>query len=44
MLANFPGEFGVVYRAEYYQPNDEEEYETFTVAVKTLKGIIYTVS
>lgn len=33
-----PGEFGVVYKAEYTQATEEDGYEIHTVAVKTLKG------
>lgn len=34
----FAGEFGVVYKAEYNQPMEDDGYDIVTVAVKTLKG------
>ena len=34
------GEFGVVYKAQYTEPEGDIGYKTSTVAVKTLKGII----
>ena len=33
-----PGEFGVVYKAQYTEPEGDIGYKTSTVAVKTLKG------
>ena len=32
------GEFGVVYKAQYIEPEGDIGYKTSTVAVKTLKG------
>ena len=32
------GEFGVVYKAQYTEPEGDIGYKTSTVAVKTLKG------
>lgn len=32
------GEFGVVYKADYTEPEGEISYKTTIVAVKTLKG------
>ena len=34
----FAGEFGVVYKAHYTEPEGDIGYKTSTVAVKTLKG------
>ena len=34
------GEFGVVYKAQYTEPEGEIGYKTTTVAVKTLKGMV----
>ena len=36
------GEFGVVYKAQYTEPEGDVEYKISTVAVKTLKGMIVT--
>ena len=38
------GEFGVVYKAQYTEPEGDIGYKTSTVAVKTLKGKIYSIS
>ena len=35
------GEFGVVYKAQYTEPEGDIGYKTSTVAVKTLKGTMY---
>ena len=37
-LPLFAGEFGVVYKAHYTEPEGDIGYKTSTVAVKTLKG------
>ena len=41
---SFTGEFGVVYKAQYTEPEGDIGYKTSTVAVKTLKGITVTLT
>ncbi|MGJ8945967.1 hypothetical protein AB9K17_24050, partial [Salmonella enterica subsp. enterica serovar Kentucky] len=36
--SSLTGEFGVVYKAQYTEPEGDIGYKTSTVAVKTLKG------
>ena len=37
------GEFGVVYKAQHTEPDDDVGYKTSTVAVKTLKGTLVSI-
>ena len=42
LYLHITGEFGVVYKAQYTEPEGDVEYKISTVAVKTLKGMIVT--